>query len=55
MNKEINFDGPRACGQYDLSGVIDLCNLLMRVIETHPDYKSGWPNIGYLFPHVYNH
>jgi len=55
MNKEINFDGPRACGQYDLSGVIDLCNLVMRVIETHPDYKSGWPNIGYLYPHVYNH
>lgn len=55
MDKEIDFDGPRACGQYDLSGVVDLCNLVMRVVEAHPDYKSGWPNIGYLYPHVYNH
>ena len=48
-------DGPRACGKYDLAGVLDLCNLVMRVLDTPPGKPAGWPTIGYGWPHVYNH
>ena len=48
-------DGPRACGKYDLAGVLDLCNLVLRILNTPPGKPEGWPTIGYGWPHVYNH
>ncbi len=44
-------DGPRACGLYDLAGVLDNANLVMRVTETPPKL----PTIGTDWAHVYNH
>ena len=48
-------EGPRGCGQYDLAGVVDLCNLVMRVLETPPGLREGWPDMGHTYAHVYNH
>ncbi len=49
------FDGPRACGQYDLAPLLDNANLVMRVLDTPPGMPVKRPTIGLDWAHVYNH
>ena len=49
------FDGPRACGKYELGGVLDLGNLVMRLLNTPQGMPPRWPTIGFDWAHVYNH
>lgn len=47
----LGFDGPRACGRYDLAPLLDNANLVMRVLGAGP----GRPTVGFDWSHIYNH
>ncbi len=47
-------EGPRACGPYELPGVLDLANLVMRTLETPKGRPPSRPTIGFDYPHVFN-
>lgn len=49
-----HYEGPGACGKYELPGVLDNCNLVMRVLRSQPDGEIGHPTIGYDWASVYN-
>lgn len=49
------FDGPRACGLYDLAPLLDNANFVMRVAATTPGMPVRSPTIGLDWAHVYNH
>ena len=49
------FGGPRACGKYELAGVLDLGNLVMRALAAPPGTPTIWPTIGFDWAHVFNH
>ena len=44
------YDGPRACAGHELASVLDLANLVLRVLEAAP----RWPSIGGDFAHMYH-
>jgi GNAT superfamily N-acetyltransferase len=48
------FDGPRACGPWDLAGVLDLANLVLRTLGTPPGGPPRRPTIGYDYTHIYH-
>jgi len=48
------FDGPRACGPFELPGVLDLVNLVIRTLNTPAGSPPRWPSMGADFPHVYH-
>jgi GNAT superfamily N-acetyltransferase len=48
------FDGPRACDPYELPLVMDLVNLVMRVLNTPAGQPTRWPTFGWDYPHIYN-
>jgi GNAT superfamily N-acetyltransferase len=48
------FDGPRACDPYELPLVMDLVNLVMRVLNTPAGQPTRWPTFGWDYPHIYH-
>lgn len=46
------FDGPRACGPYDLAGTLDLINLVFRTQPATGSPRA--PNMGWDYTHIYN-
>lgn len=48
------FEGPRACGPYELPGVLDLINLVLRTLNVPPGAPHRWPSMGFDYPHVYH-
>ena len=49
-----DLEGPRACGPYELAGVLDLANFVMRTMETPKGQPPRRPSIGFDYPHVFN-
>ncbi len=47
-------EGPRACGPYELAGVLDLSNLVLRTLNTPEGRPVRWPSIGFDYPHVFH-
>ena len=48
-----DIEGPRACGPYELAGVLDLVTLVHRTLWTSPGGPVPRPTIGFDYPHVY--
>ncbi|OGG46158.1 MAG: hypothetical protein A3F84_26120 [Candidatus Handelsmanbacteria bacterium RIFCSPLOWO2_12_FULL_64_10] len=47
-------EGPRSCGPYELAGVLDLANLVLRTLNTPEGRPARWPSIGFDYPHVFH-
>ena len=50
-----DFDGPRACGRYELAPLLDTVNLVLRILATPQGRPTRSPRIGHDWAHVYNH
>ena len=48
------YDGPRACGPFELAGVLDLANLVLRTLNTPAEASPRHPTVGGDYPHIYN-
>ena len=48
------YDGPRACAWHELAGVVDLANLVLRVLGAPPGAPPRWPSIGGDYGHIYH-
>jgi len=48
------YEGPKACGPYELSGVLDVGNLVLRTLNTPAGQPTRYPSVGTDYPHIYN-
>ena len=49
-----DLEGPRACGPFELPGVLDLSNLVLRTLNTPAGQPARQPSVGFDYPHVFN-
>ena len=50
-----DLEGPVPCGEYDIPSVLDLLNLVMRILRHVPGQPPTLPTIGFDWSHVYTH